>query len=568
MNEEEGYYIGVDVGTGSVRAGLFSRQGKLLVHDAHEIKTWMNDEIQEGSYEQSSDDIWAAVCFVIKSITKGFDPLLVRGIGFDATCSLVVVDKEGHSVTVSPTLDPKRNIILWKDHRAIKEANDINRLGHAVLRFVGGCVSPEMEPPKLLWLRRYLLKESWTKAGHFFDLADYLVYRSTGIPARSLCTLVCKWTYIGHTPEPGCDYNKGWNDSFWTEIGLTDLVDDKYERIGTLIQFPGQPVGNGLNTATASQFGLSPGTPVATSLIDAHAGGMGMLGAQLPSSLCDINITSRLGIISGTSACHMATSTQPLFVPGVWGPYYSAMIPGYYLNEAGQSAAGSLLDHLLTMDTNSFEQLEKSTDKCKHSIYDELNGILSLLANERSLPHSGLLTAELHLIPDFHGNRSPLADPTLRGMISGLTLSRSVNELSIIYLGAVQSLAYGTKHIIEVMTNAGHKFEAIFVCGGLGQNRLYLQTHADVTGLPVIVIEETEAVLLGSAILAATASGVQIEKAMKIMSHVSINSVIKPCTDTKLQKFHVRKYQVFKSMLEDRLKYRQLMESGFEGENV
>ena len=66
MNEEEGYYIGVDVGTGSVRAGLFSRQGKLMVHDTHEIKTWTNDEIQEGSYEQSSDDIWSAVCFVIK----------------------------------------------------------------------------------------------------------------------------------------------------------------------------------------------------------------------------------------------------------------------------------------------------------------------------------------------------------------------------------------------------------------------------------------------------------------------------------------------------------------------
>ena len=66
MNEERGYYIGVDVGTGSVRAGLFSRQGKLMVHDTHEIKTWTNDEIQEGSYEQSTDDIWSAVCFVIK----------------------------------------------------------------------------------------------------------------------------------------------------------------------------------------------------------------------------------------------------------------------------------------------------------------------------------------------------------------------------------------------------------------------------------------------------------------------------------------------------------------------
>ena len=126
---------------------------------------------------------------------------MVRGIGFDATCSLVVVDKEGQSVTVSPSLDPKRNIILWKDHRAIKEANDINGLGHPVLRFVGGCVSPEMEPPKLLWLRRHLLKESWSKAGHFFDLADYLVYRSTGIPARYYICVVSSCMSVSIYPS-------------------------------------------------------------------------------------------------------------------------------------------------------------------------------------------------------------------------------------------------------------------------------------------------------------------------------------------------------------------------------
>lgn len=54
-----------------------------------------------------------------------------------------------------------------------------------------------------------------------------------------------------------------------------------------------------------------------------------------------------LGLICGTSSCHMAISPQPLFVPGVWGPYFSAVVPGMWLSEGGQSATGKLLDHIV-----------------------------------------------------------------------------------------------------------------------------------------------------------------------------------------------------------------------------
>ena len=53
------------------------------------------------------------------------------------------------------------------------------------------------------------------------------------------------------------------------------------------------------------------------------------------------------GLICGTSTCHMAVHKLPLFVPGVWGPYYSAMVPGYWLSEGGQSATGKLVDHVI-----------------------------------------------------------------------------------------------------------------------------------------------------------------------------------------------------------------------------
>ena len=106
------------------------------------------------------------------------------GLGFTATCSLVAVDASGDPVTVSLSGDPRRNVILWQDHRALGEAAEVNRGGHEVLKFVGGRISPEMQPPKLLWLKRHLRRECWDKAGHFFDLSDYLTYRATGDTTR------------------------------------------------------------------------------------------------------------------------------------------------------------------------------------------------------------------------------------------------------------------------------------------------------------------------------------------------------------------------------------------------
>lgn len=73
------------------------------------------------------------------------------------------------------------------------------------------------------------------------------------------------------------------------------------------------------------------------------------------------------------------------------------------------------------------------------------------LAKEKNLPFLALLTKDVHVFPDFHGNRSPRADPTLKGIISGLNLDKTINELAIIYLATIQAIAYETFHIISEM---------------------------------------------------------------------------------------------------------------------
>uniref|UniRef100_A0A3B4A0H6 FGGY carbohydrate kinase domain-containing protein n=1 Tax=Periophthalmus magnuspinnatus TaxID=409849 RepID=A0A3B4A0H6_9GOBI len=488
MGGETMFYVGVDVGTASVRAALVTREGFLKSTAEEPISIW---EPQSDHYVQSSSEIWEKCCIVVQRVVTGVERGQVRGIGFDATCSLVVLDQCFQPISVCDSGKSDKNVIMWMDHRAAEQAVRITNTGHQVLSRVGGVMSPEMQPPKLLWLKENLRESCWNKAAHFFDLPDFLSWKATGSLTRSLCTLVCKWTYC----PPG-----GWDDSFWTTIELGDLLESNYSKIGNVTCPPGSALGQGLTAEAAADLGLDPGTAVGASLIDAHAGGLGVIGADVRgfNLPCDCQpITSRMAMICGTSTCHMAISHKPLFVPGVWGPCLSAMVPGFWLNEGGQSATGRLVEHMVKGHA-AYTQLQEQ------NVYSYLNSLLNTMNGPTS--PVDLLTSSLHVWPDFHGNRSPLADPTLKGMVVGLTCSQTLEDLVLLYLATVQSLALGTLHILEAMKEAGHDIKTIFFCGGLSKNPLYVKVHANATGLPVVLPDQMEAVLVGAAVLGACAS--------------------------------------------------------------
>ncbi|GAA6222480.1 FGGY carbohydrate kinase domain-containing protein isoform X1 [Lates japonicus] len=542
-------YVGVDVGTASVRAALVTRDGLLRSTAEEPISIW---EPQSDHYVQSSTEIWEKCCTVVKKVTQGVERNQVRGVGFDATCSLVVLDQTFQPVPVSQDGDRQKNVVMWMDHRAAEQAARITNTGHKVLSRVGGVMSPEMQPPKLLWLKENLKESCWNKAAHFFDLPDFLSWKATGSLTRSLCTLVCKWTYC--PPE-------GWDASFWTSIGLEDLLENNFSKIGSVTCSPGSPLGGGLTQEAAVDLGLVPGTAVGASLIDAHAGGLGVIGADvkgfnLPCE--DQPITSRMAMICGTSTCHMAISKQPLFVPGVWGPCLSAMVPDMWLNEGGQSATGRLIDHMVkghAAYTQLQEQAQQRFPFTGENIFSYLNSHLSLMANAHSAVD--LLGSSLHVWPDFHGNRSPLADPTLKGMVVGLSLSQTLDDLALLYLATVQALALGTLHILEAMKEAGHDIRTLFLCGGLSKNSLFVQIHANATGLPVVLPDQMEAVLIGAAVLGACASQdyTTIQEAMEKMAKVG--KVVQP--DHELKSFYEKKYKVFLRLFAHQREYQALM---------
>ncbi|URE42046.1 FGGY family of carbohydrate kinases, N-terminal domain [Musa troglodytarum] len=295
-------FLGVDVGTGSSRAGLFDEQGRLIGSASSPIQIWK----EKDCIEQSSTDIWHAVCTAVKAACSlaSVVPEEVVGLGFAATCSLVAVDSDGSPVSVSWTGDARRNIIVWMDHRAVNQAERINANDSPVLQYCGGSLSPEMQAPK--------------------------------------------------------------------------------------------------------ELGLLVGTPVGTALIDAHAGGVGTM-ESLPETESKDNVANeeaichRMVLVCGTSTCHMAVSRNKLFIPGVWGPFWSAMVPEYWLTEGGQSATGALLDHIIENHVAAPLLANRAASQ-SISIYELLNKILESMMQERKVLFVSALTEDMHVLPDFHGN--------------------------------------------------------------------------------------------------------------------------------------------------------------------
>ncbi|WP_340608400.1 FGGY-family carbohydrate kinase [Xenorhabdus bharatensis] len=480
--------IGVDVGTGSARAGIFDMNGKMLSSAKRDITLYRDNP---HFVEQSSREIWDAVCYCIRQVMSysGCAPQQVVGIGFDATCSLVVLGKDKEPISVSQSKDPNRNIIVWMDHRATAQAEYINELGHSVLNYVGGKISPEMETPKILWLKENH-RESFDSAWQFFDLADFLTWQSTSSLSRSTCTVTCKWTYLAH--------EKRWDADYFRQIGLSELADENFYRIGQDIVEPGTPCGQGLTDIAAQQMGLLAGTPVAAGMIDAHAGGIGTVGITGDA-------TRNMAYVFGTSSCTMTTTLEPVFIPGVWGPYFSAMVPGMWLSEGGQSAAGAAIDQLLSLHPAAIEAKKMAKEKSKSLPVFLADRVLEKI---QSASHAVALAEGIHVVPEFLGNRAPFADPHARAVIAGLGMENSLDNLLSLYIAGICGIGYGLRQIIEAQAKSGATIDNIVVSGGAGQHLLVRQLIADTCGVTVIATQASEPVLLGSAILGAVAGGV------------------------------------------------------------
>jgi ribulose kinase len=379
--------------------------------------------------------------------------------------------------------------------------------------------------PKALWLKRNE-PAIYDRAERLVECTDFLMFRLTGDWTLSLNNVSVKWNYA--RPDGG------WSKSLLKSAGIEDLLEKWPSRV--------VPLGKGesrLTAEAAESLGLRPGTRVAQAGVDAYLGmlGMGAVGA------------GDLAMIIGSSTCHLAMSAKPLLGSGMLGCYPDAVVEGLFTLEGGQTATGSILNWY----RQHFAGNEASeAERTGRSVYEVLD------ARAAAVPpgSDGIVCLDY-----WQGNRCPRKDPLARGTLWGMTLSHGSGH---IFRSIYEATAFGTRHILEDLSNHGFRLNRLIAGGGGAKSRLWLQIHADVLGRPILLARETEACALGSALVAAVHSGhfANLDEAarqmVKIAEEIEPNMTRKGAYDDHYARY-LATYPALKGLMHDMAEKKQVM---------
>jgi ribulokinase len=381
----------------------------------------------------------------------------ICAIALDATtCTLLALGAD---------MQPLLPALLWMDVRAASQAERIFATAHAQAALAyspAGC-NAEWMLCKALWLAENE-PELYARTAHFIEYTDWLVYRLTGRLALNLNTVTQRWYYNGRTWK--------FPTSLYEQLGLTDLIN----KIPQEVIPAGQAVGT-LLPEVARQLGLSETTIVYQGGGDAF---IGLLG---------LNVTrpGKIGLITGSSNVLAGFIADEFHQSSLYGAFPDAVVPGLFLVEGGQSSTGANLAWF----KRTFTQ-----DLPEYDAYHILDQEASTVP-----PGAGGLMA----LDYFQGNRTPYTDSKARGAIWGLSLSSSRGQ---VFRALMESIAFGSRLILEALAENGNPVEQIYACGGATRSDLFMQIYADVCGIPISVVKVPDAPLLGDAVLAFTGLGV------------------------------------------------------------
>jgi ribulose kinase len=442
------FVIGIDGGTEGLRAFVFDLQGHPKGSGVASYETRFP---RPSCAEQEPISWWLALGEATHKALKEAKvaPHEIKAVAADTTCcSVVALDRR---------MEPLRPALIWMDVRAEQEARDVLATHDPAVRLNAagnGPVSAEWMIPKTLWLKR---NEPATYAGAaaICEYQDYLNYRMTGRYVGSYNNCSIRWHFVKSTG--------GMPVTLLSRLGLSDLA----EKWPCTVIPVGEVIG-GVASEAAKHMGLLEGTPVVQGGADAFIGMVG-LGVINPG---------QLALITGSSHLQLAVTDRPMFSRRWWGPYEDCVYKGSFVIEGGQTSTGSIIKWFLT-------------NFCAGTSYTELND-----AAERIRPGAdGLL-----VLDHFQGNRMPYTDPTSRGAIVGLTLAHTPAH---VYRAMIEGICFGTEAILRAFQSDEWRLTEVVIAGGATRSALWLQTHADVSGLPLIRTDIADAPALGSAILAA-----------------------------------------------------------------
>ncbi|WP_264565847.1 ribulokinase [Flavobacterium sp. N3904] len=517
------YVIGLDYGSDSVRAVLIDTEnGQELASSVCDYKRWATKEYCNASinqFRQHPLDHIEGLETTIKYVVENskVDPSLIRSICIDTTgSSPVPVAEDGTPLALTKGFEnnPNAMMVLWKDHTAINEANEINELaanwgGENFTKYEGGIYSSEWFWAKILHVARQ--DEAVKKAAHTWmehcDLMTYLLIDNKDLKSfkRSRCA-------AGHKAMWHEDWNGLPPEEFLGQLDpyLATLRGKLYNETYT-----SDLVAGNLSQEWATRLGLSTNTVIAVGTFDAHSGAV---GAKIDEHT--------LVRVMGTSTCDIIVDTKESIgtktVRGICGQVDGSVIPGFIGLEAGQSAFGDLLawykelllwptDNLLASSTLLNEEQKAHL---KAEISDNL--IKQLTAEAEKIPLSESIPVALDWI---NGRRTPDANQELKSAIANLSLGTKAPH---VFKSLVNAICFGSKKIVDRFEEEGVRIDTVIGIGGVARKSPFImQTLANVLNKPIKVALSDQAPALGAAIYAAVAAGIYpnvIEAAQKMGS--------------------------------------------------
>jgi L-ribulokinase len=492
------YVIGLDYGSDSVRALIVdSRDGKEVATSVYAYERWQRGEYCDAGknrFRQHPRDYITGLERTVREALAKAPPGTaekVAALSVDTTGSTPApVDRDGTVLALKEefTDNPNAMFILWKDHTAVKEAEEINNLapswdGPDVTRYEGGTYSSEWFWAKIL----HVLREDETvrEAAHsWVEHCDWLPALLTGTAdprgiKRSRCAAGHKamWhpDWGGLPPEP-----------FLTRLDplLAGLRDRLYTETVTADTMVGR-----LTSEWADRLGLTTEVAVGAGAFDAH---MGAVGGQIEPY--------HLSKVMGTSTCDMVVAPNGEFdghlIEGICGQVDGSIIPGMTGMEAGQSAFGDIYAWFADLLRWPLDHLPG-----ENRIGNDLLPALEEAAREVPLTESGPLALDW-----MNGRRTPNANQNLKGALFGLNLGSTA---PVVYRALVEATAYGAKAITDCFIRQNVPIRGVIALGGVAKKSpLVMQTVCDVLEMPIRVVRSEQACALGAAMFAAAAGGI------------------------------------------------------------
>lgn len=493
------YVIGLDYGTDSVRALVVDQNGREVATAVHYYSRWKkglycNPSVSQ--FRQHPLDYLEGLEISVKNALAQVGREVaenVVGISVDTTGSTpVAVNANGTPLALLPEFgeNPNAMFILWKDHAANREAEEINALAHRwdtdYTKYVGGIYSSEWFWAKIL--RTLRVDEKVRNAAFsWVEHCDWVSAVLTGETnplkiKRSRCA-------AGHKAMWHEEFEGLPGEAFLT--ALDPLLAGLRERLFRHTHTADEKMGN-LSSEWAARLGLPETVAIGVGAFDAH---MGAVGATIePYSLVRV---------MGTSTCDMLVAPNEevghLLIRGICGQVDGSILPGMLGMEAGQSAFGDVyawFQNLLAFPLRELLPADEADD-----LVQKIIPVLSEKA--AALPVSETDAVALDW---FNGRRTPDANHTLKGAISGLNLG---SDAPRVFKALVEATAFGARRIVERFRSEGVPVRQVVGIGGVSKKSPFvMQTLADVLNTPIKIVKSEQACALGAAICAATAAGI------------------------------------------------------------